>query len=574
MNHTIEEIMESMIPDLQDMEERSILSSVEIKTVLKQRRQFEYKLRGLGCFVETYCNVITYETNLEKLRRKRKKKLGIVKQCYSDRSIIGRIHKLFQRALRKFASDMSLWWYYFDFAAAAKSGGALSAAFTKCLNYHPTAVEVWLRAANFEFFQNGNVKGARVLMMRGLELNPNCRLLWLGYLKLEIKIVQKERMRRRFLNLQNIRNLNLTEEEKEKEKFIDEALAVQLLLKKLFEQFPDDSEFVSLVLNILPPYDHYPELHETAFKIIKNLKTPTVLVFVCDWMYKHNYRNNKNVFDSWKSVVFHAQSILEFAEDNARSAELFETLVKYAWEKAQEVLDPQAMKLLVVVTGKWIELSKTKKCFTLKLLTLKAQIEYILNDDISEALGIFKAEQTQFERQENYWLQVAELTERHSGTAQAVLWRGVSRCKERGKLLIALTEESKNLNPNEAHELFQKVCWKDIRNKVVQRRYLAWCSETDRKNLETVVNFLIKNMTVDCDLYCHAAELLRKAEAPVESIEKVLQKNCSVNGEMKAPWLRLIQFYQDNDLAFRIPAVFKQASAVCKEKLGLFMIEN
>ena len=42
----------------------------------------------------------------------------------------------------------------------------LDAVSLRCLQLHPNADEVWLRAANWEFFQNGNIIGARKLLQR------------------------------------------------------------------------------------------------------------------------------------------------------------------------------------------------------------------------------------------------------------------------------------------------------------------------------------------------------------------------------------------------------------------------
>jgi len=46
MAEQIEELLESMVPALHELEEKKIFSAKEIKKIVKKRRDFEYKLRS------------------------------------------------------------------------------------------------------------------------------------------------------------------------------------------------------------------------------------------------------------------------------------------------------------------------------------------------------------------------------------------------------------------------------------------------------------------------------------------------------------------------------------------------
>merc|ERR1719499_2581353 len=121
MNHTINEILENMLPSLEYFERKKVLSRKEVKSIVKKRKETEYKVRGLNASTETFCECIRYEIKLEKLRRKRRKRLGIEKIEKHDHAIVSRIHHLFVRGIRKFGNDLGMWWFYFDFCAQSRS---------------------------------------------------------------------------------------------------------------------------------------------------------------------------------------------------------------------------------------------------------------------------------------------------------------------------------------------------------------------------------------------------------------------------------------------------------------------
>ena len=58
------------------------------------------------------------------------------------------------------------------------------------LHLHPRAIHLWIDAAGFEFFESGGdvnmMEEARVLIERGIMLDPLSKELWLQYVALEL----------------------------------------------------------------------------------------------------------------------------------------------------------------------------------------------------------------------------------------------------------------------------------------------------------------------------------------------------------------------------------------------------
>ena len=95
MSENVNEIMERMVPDLQDLESNSVFSHVseivvygdfqeEIASIIRKRRTMEYAIYSHTRKIDDYVNAIEYEVNLETLRKIRKRKLGIVFICLFD----------------------------------------------------------------------------------------------------------------------------------------------------------------------------------------------------------------------------------------------------------------------------------------------------------------------------------------------------------------------------------------------------------------------------------------------------------------------------------------------------------
>ncbi|KAJ3089957.1 U3 snoRNP protein [Quaeritorhiza haematococci] len=215
MGDSVHYHLERMLPELKDLEEKGIFSKTEIKSIVKQRTSFEYALHRRISKKSDFLRYIEYEINLERLRRKRKKRLGLDQTAtksdkkdntksgpvvtVSDFSLVKRIHSLYQKTLKKFGGDEALWVQYFEWCKSVGSSKALGRNFAKAIQLHPTKPTFWIAAASYEFSENNNITSSRVLLQRGIRINPECTKLWIEYFKLELLWVEKIKLRRKVL---------------------------------------------------------------------------------------------------------------------------------------------------------------------------------------------------------------------------------------------------------------------------------------------------------------------------------------------------------------------------------------
>lgn len=130
-----------------------------------------------------YVCYVEYETNLESLRKKRVKRMGIK---YSTHSGQRRIFFILERATSKFHGDMGLWMQYIDFARKQKSNKKLSQILTRVLRMHPTKPKLWIYAANYALEERNDINEARSYMQRGQRFCKSSKHLWSEYTRLEM----------------------------------------------------------------------------------------------------------------------------------------------------------------------------------------------------------------------------------------------------------------------------------------------------------------------------------------------------------------------------------------------------
>jgi U3 small nucleolar RNA-associated protein 6 len=140
---------------------------------------------------------IEFEKNLDALRRKRIKRMGVRYKGSGQRSI----YAIYNRATKKFSGELALWMQYIEFARKDKAYKRLNEILTSVVRLHPTKPELWIYAANYFMESQADITDARSYMQRGLRFCKNSELLWLEYAKLEMIYVGKIAGRRRILGL-------------------------------------------------------------------------------------------------------------------------------------------------------------------------------------------------------------------------------------------------------------------------------------------------------------------------------------------------------------------------------------
>ncbi|KAJ1822479.1 U3 snoRNP protein [Coemansia sp. RSA 2599] len=210
MAEAVQYQLERMVPELEDLERRSLFTKSELKAIVKKRTNFEYSLKRRKAPCASYLRYIEYEMNVDALRTKRKQRMKQMGQkiTLSDYSITQRIISIYERALIRHRGNVALWIQYIDFLGSRVSGDAeqgyaraLAKVYARAIMAHPYGEELWVGAAAHELESNVNGHGARALLQRALRVNPKSQKLWIEYFRLEVMLVEKIRARRRVLGI-------------------------------------------------------------------------------------------------------------------------------------------------------------------------------------------------------------------------------------------------------------------------------------------------------------------------------------------------------------------------------------
>eukprot|EP00163_Fabomonas_tropica_P021665 TRINITY_DN3779_c0_g1_i5.p1 TRINITY_DN3779_c0_g1~~TRINITY_DN3779_c0_g1_i5.p1 ORF type:complete len:577 (-),score=140.71 TRINITY_DN3779_c0_g1_i5:266-1996(-) len=293
MADTVQALMEGMVPELEDLRKYKIFNKEEIRQIVKKRRDYEYRLKRRAAKKEDFLMYAQYEMNLEKLRRIRKKRLGIFrKKGPSEFAGVRRIHFIFDRGLRKFKSDMKMWMQAIDFAMQVESSKTLNKLFARALSLHPREPRLWKLAATWEFEHNANITAARVLFQRAIRLNPSVEELWVDYFACEVEYLLKARERFAVMatgdrsKVEDIHTLNIPQlvgeseadanEDNEAKKQLAQELAnreaflggalLRTVFKHAIKAIPDSFKFRLRFISAVKSLDFGAEFIETIYE--------------------------------------------------------------------------------------------------------------------------------------------------------------------------------------------------------------------------------------------------------------------------------------------------------------------
>ncbi|KAK6387426.1 U3 snoRNP protein [Exophiala oligosperma] len=190
--------LEQSVPELKEYERKNIFSADEITSITRKRSDFEHKINARGSTPSDYARYAEFEINVEALRRKRVKRLGIKSTAHNGKR---RIFFVFDRGTRKHPGDVDLWLQAIDFARKQKAYKKLQEIFAKVLRLHPRKSDLWTYAAQFALDENGDMTEARSYMQRGLRFCKSSRAMWFEYGRLEMSHIAKIQARREILGI-------------------------------------------------------------------------------------------------------------------------------------------------------------------------------------------------------------------------------------------------------------------------------------------------------------------------------------------------------------------------------------
>lgn len=190
--------LEQSIPELKEFEKKGIFNPQEITSIARKRSDFEHKINARGSTPTDFARYAEFEINVDALRRKRVKRLGIKATTHTGKR---RIFFVLDRGTRKHPGDLALWMQTIEFARKQKAYKKLQEIFTSVLRLHPTKSELWIYAAHFAVEENGDMTEARSYMQRGLRFCKNVRRIWLQFARLEMSYIAKIQARREILGI-------------------------------------------------------------------------------------------------------------------------------------------------------------------------------------------------------------------------------------------------------------------------------------------------------------------------------------------------------------------------------------
>ena len=192
--------LEQSVPELKELEKKKVFTPEEISSIARKRSDFEHKINARGSSGQDYASYAEFEINVDRLRQKRVKRLGIrLGTSYHGQR---RIFFVLDRGMRKFPGDLRLWMQSIEYARKQKALKKVTQILTNGLRLHPTNVELWIYAAQFALDENGDMTEARGYMQRGLRFCKNSRKMWLQNFRLELSWIAKIHARRQILGLE------------------------------------------------------------------------------------------------------------------------------------------------------------------------------------------------------------------------------------------------------------------------------------------------------------------------------------------------------------------------------------
>ena len=133
--------------ELEDLQVRGIFSREEIRKIVRMRTDFEYRLQARAPDKLDFLRYIKYEYNLDKLRKKRRRRIAgdnAGGAAMSDFAGERRIHFIFSRAEKSFRRPSTLEPVH-RLCHERKSHGRLSKIFPEALRLHPKCADLWIK---------------------------------------------------------------------------------------------------------------------------------------------------------------------------------------------------------------------------------------------------------------------------------------------------------------------------------------------------------------------------------------------------------------------------------------------
>ena len=197
MAEFVQASLEKMLTELEQLQRIQLLSTDEVKMVIKKRKKFEYKMQKREKQKNDILAYIKYESsllNLIAIRRDQTQYMN--KKNEIDFAIAKRINKLFRILEHRFAGDLLIWSSHIVFLKEMKWTESIGKIYRRMLQVHPDKIDLWISAGRHELEDNSskninNIENARTLFMEGLRFHPHSVELLLESFRLELLFILK-----------------------------------------------------------------------------------------------------------------------------------------------------------------------------------------------------------------------------------------------------------------------------------------------------------------------------------------------------------------------------------------------
>lgn len=177
---------------------------------MRKRTDFEYVLKRRHLTPNDFITYLKYELNLEKLRELRCQRFEEGSQTREEKDAIRNIKSsfsrhvcyIFDRALRRFPSEVSIWADYIDYLKKSNANAALNTALGRAIALFPKDENMWIEAAAHEMSNNNSAETSRKLLQRALRVNKTSQRLWRRYFELELWNVARISNRKKILKIE------------------------------------------------------------------------------------------------------------------------------------------------------------------------------------------------------------------------------------------------------------------------------------------------------------------------------------------------------------------------------------
>ncbi|GJE95014.1 hypothetical protein PsYK624_111930 [Phanerochaete sordida] len=222
---------EQMLAELKDLVQKGLFTQKEVKQIMKKRTAFETALVRRVAKKNDYLRYAAYEMGLEALRKKRVDRLKLPKQgtSVSDYALVRRQFHIFERALKKFKSDVGLWIQYIQLAKKEGARSLVGRICARALQLHPHVPSLYILAAQHEL-AHLSPSAARVLLQRGIRLNAESVDMWREYVRFELGFVESMRRRWELLGI-DVNGKGKAKAQEEVEEGMDEREVDQMQME-------------------------------------------------------------------------------------------------------------------------------------------------------------------------------------------------------------------------------------------------------------------------------------------------------------------------------------------------------